>query len=52
VRTLKDGAEGRHVIGSAVITTLRPGQDVAGFDLSRGDLADRITEMTFLVTGP
>ncbi len=52
VRTLEDGAEGRYVIGSAVITTLRPGKGVAGFDPSRGDLADRILEMTFLVQEP
>lgn len=49
VRTIRDGREGRHIVGSAVITTLRPGKDVADFDLGRGDLADRLTEMTFLI---
>lgn len=49
VRTFRNGEEGRHVIGSAVITTLRPGMDVECFDPSRGDLADRLSEMTFLV---
>lgn len=49
VRTIRDGREGRHIVGSAVITTLRPGKDVADFDLRRGELADRLTEMTFLI---
>ena len=49
VRTIRDGREGRHIVGSAVITTLRPGKDVADFDLGRGELADRLTEMTFLI---
>ncbi len=49
VRTIRDGREGRHIVGSAVITTLRPGKDVADFDLRRGDLAERLLGMTFLV---
>jgi len=50
VRTLKEGKEGRHVLGAAVITTLRPGEGVEDFDASRGDLADRLLGMT-LITG-
>jgi hypothetical protein len=52
VRTVRDGKEGRHIVGSAVMTTLRPGRDVADFDPGRGDLADRLTEMTFLISSP
>jgi hypothetical protein len=48
VRTLKAGREGRHVLGAAVITTLRPGEGVEDFDTSRGDLADRLLGMTFI----
>jgi hypothetical protein len=49
VRTLRDGKEGRHIVGSAVITTLRPGRDAANLDPRRGDLAERLLGMTFLV---
>ncbi|MDO9509532.1 MAG: SH3 domain-containing protein [Thermovirgaceae bacterium] len=48
IRTVRKGIEGRRVIGAAVITSLRPGEGVEGFDLSRGDLADRLEGMTFI----
>ncbi len=51
IRTARDGIEGRHVIGSAVITTLRPGEGVEDLDLSRGYLSDRLEGMT-LITDP
>ena len=49
VRTIRDGREGRHIVGSAVITTLRPGRDAADLDPRWGDLAERLLGMTFLV---
>ncbi len=52
VRTTSSGAEGRHVFGAAVITTLYPGKGVEDFDTSRGDLLERLAGMTFLTLGP
>lgn len=51
LRTVKNSREGRHIIGAAVITTLAPGEDVEDFDISRGDLVDRLEGMTF-ITAP
>ena len=48
IRTSRDGREGRHIIGAAVITTLTPGEGVEDFDPSRGDLVDRLEGMTFI----
>lgn len=51
IRTVRDGREGRRIIGAAVITTLTPGEGVEDFDSSRGDLIDRLEGMT-LMTAP
>lgn len=48
IKTLEGGAEGRHVVGKAVITTLSPGAELADLHPD-GLLIDAITAMTFLV---
>ncbi|WP_026368213.1 SH3 domain-containing protein [Aminiphilus circumscriptus] len=47
VRTLKDGREGRHVIGKTVITTLTPGAELPDLHPS-GTIGERITGFTVL----
>jgi len=43
------GREGRKIIGQAVITTLRPGQELIDVDSSSGSLLDHIAAMNILV---
>lgn len=42
------GNEGRHVVGKAAITTLRPGAELPDFDSEKGDWLNRIQGMTLL----
>ena len=42
------GREGRKIIGQAVITTLRPGQELQNFDRRSGDLLSGIVGMSVL----
>lgn len=43
------GREGRKIIGEAVITTLRPGQELKDIDVTVGSLLDNIAAMNILV---
>jgi len=42
------GAEGRKIIGQAVITTLRPGKELPQLDSQKGDILKNILGMTIL----
>ncbi len=45
----QDGAEGRKIIGQAVITSLRPGKELPQLDSQKGDILKNILGMTILV---
>jgi len=45
------GQEGREVVGQAIITSLRPGQELANLDPQKGNLLKNILGMTLLVPG-
>ena len=50
VRTRDElGREGRKIVGQAVITTLRPGQEVPDFDPSVGSYLSHIAAMNILI---
>ncbi len=45
----QNGAEGRKIIGQAVITTLRPGKELPQLDSQKGDILKNILGMTILL---
>ena len=46
------GREGRKIIGQAVITTLKPGQELRDIDSTNGSLLNNITGMNILLPQP